>query len=72
MVLCAVMQRSWEGLESKDERPTVSSCPQDVCMTLQLHTHAPSPSLLSAFNNHDFTNISGSALGGYNLLITQL
>lgn len=69
MVLCAVTQRSWEGLESKDERPTVSSCPQDVCMTLQLHTHA-CPSLLSAFNSHDFTLVSGSALAGYNLLVT--
>lgn len=70
MVLHAVMHRSWGGLESKDERLTASSCPQDVCMTLQLHTHAPSPSLLSAFYNDDGNVLSGSDLGGYNLLIT--
>ena len=70
MVLRAVMHRSWGGLESQDERPTASSCPQDVCMTLQLHTHASSPSLLSAFYNDDFNVLSGSDLGGYNLLVT--
>lgn len=40
-------------------------------MTLQLHTRAPSPSLLSAFyDDDDFNVLSGSDLGGYNLLIT--
>lgn len=59
MVLRAVMYRSWGGLELQDERPTASSCPRDVCMTLQLHTRAPNPSLLSAFYNDDFNVLSG-------------
>lgn len=70
MVLHAVMHRSWGGLESKDEKPTASSCPRDVCVTLQLHTHAPSPPPLGAFYNDGFNVLSGSDLGGYNLLIT--
>lgn len=71
MALRAVTHRSCRGLQSKDEKPSASNCPQDVCMTLQLHTRAPSPSLLSAFyDDDDFNVLSGSDLGGYNLLIT--
>jgi len=70
VVLHVTTQRSRGGPELQDERPSASSCPGDVCVTPQLHTRAPSPSLLRAFYDDNFNTLSDSGLGGYQLLMT--